>query len=72
MKAVTGTLMRSVEASAFQQGLADSWTLMTRAGIALAREAEAFRGRGTFFAVLAGKGNNAGDGFVAAKLLCEH
>ena len=72
MKAVTGTLMRSIEASAFQQGLADSWTLMKRAGEALAVEAEAFRDKGTFFAVLAGKGNNAGDGFIAAKTLFEH
>ncbi len=69
MKAVTGTLMRSVEASAIQQGLADSWKMMTRAGKALAREAIALCGHGLFYAVLAGKGNNAGDGFVAAKLL---
>jgi len=71
MKAVSGTLMRSVEAAAIQQGLVDSWTLMTRAGEALAREAARFHDRGTFYAVLAGKGNNAGDGFVAAKLLHE-
>ena len=74
MKAVSGTLMRSVEAAAIQQGLADSWTLMTRAGKALAEAAEdiAFCKHGSFYAVLAGKGNNAGDGFVAAKLLHEH
>ena len=72
MKAVSGTLMRSVEASAIQQGLADSWSLMSRAGEALAREAASFHDRGVFYAVLAGKGNNAGDGFVAAKLLHEH
>jgi NAD(P)H-hydrate epimerase len=63
--------MRSVEASAIQQGLVDSWNLMTRAGKALAREALAFCGHGSFYAVLAGKGNNAGDGFIAAKLLHE-
>ena len=71
MKAVSGTLMRSVEAAAIQRGLVDSWTLMVRAGEALAREAASFRGCYSFFAVLAGKGNNAGDGFVAAKLLFE-
>ena len=71
MKAVSGTLMRSIEAAAIQQGLADSWAMMARAGEALAREAAAFHDRGAFYAVLAGKGNNAGDGFVAAKSLFE-
>ena len=71
MKAVSGTLMRSIEASAIQRELADSWAMMSRAGKALAREGAAFSGHGTFYAVLAGKGNNAGDGFVAAKLLHE-
>jgi len=75
MKAVSGTLMRSIEASAIQQGLVDSWTLMTRAGEGLADAARELmfdtHTPGSFFAVLAGKGNNAGDGFVAAKLLHE-
>ena len=71
MKAVSGTLMRSIEASAIQLGQVDSWPLMKRAGKALAREAAQFRDRGAFFAVLAGKGNNAGDGFGAAKKLHE-
>jgi NAD(P)H-hydrate epimerase len=71
MKAISGTHMRSVEAAAIQQGQVDSWTMMTIAGEALAREAEAFRDCGAFFAVLAGKGNNAGDGFIAAKALFE-
>ena len=71
MKAISGTHMRSVEAAAIQQGLVDSWAMMTIAGNALAREAEAFHDRGAFYAVLAGKGNNAGDGFVAAKALFE-
>ncbi len=71
MKAVSGTHMRSIEAAAIQQGLADSWAMMTIAGEALAREAAAFHDRGAFYAVLAGKGNNAGDGFVAAKSLFE-
>jgi len=71
MKAVSGTHMRAIEAAAIQQGLADSWAMMTCAGEALAREAAAFHDRGAFYAVLAGKGNNAGDGFVAAKALFE-
>lgn len=71
MKAVSGTHMRSIEAAAIQRGLVDSWSLMTRAGEALAREAAAFHDCGTFYAVLAGKGNNAGDGFIAAKSLFE-
>ena len=71
MKAVSGMHMRSIEAAAIQQGLVDSWSLMTRAGEALAHEAEAFHDRGAFYAVLAGKGNNAGDGFIAAKALFE-
>ena len=71
MKAISGTHMRSVEAAAIQQGLVDSWAMMTIAGNALAQEAEAFRDCGAFYAVLAGKGNNAGDGFVAAKALFE-
>ena len=53
MKAVSGTLMRSIEASAIQLGQVDSWSMMKRAGEALAREAAQFRGRGVFFAVLA-------------------
>jgi NAD(P)H-hydrate epimerase len=71
MKAVSGTHMRSLEAAAIQRGLVDSWLLMNRAGEALAREAAAFHGCGMFYAVLAGKGNNAGDGFIAAKALFE-
>ena len=71
MKAISGTHMRSIEAAAIQQGLVDSWTMMTIAGEALAREAAAFHDCGSFYAVLAGKGNNAGDGFVAAKALFE-
>ena len=71
MKAVSGTLMRSIEAAAIQQGQVDSWAMMTCAGEALAREAAAFHDRGAFYAVLAGKGNNAGDGFVAARSLFE-
>ena len=71
MKAVSGTHMRSLEAAAISRGLVDSWTMMTCAGEALAREAAAFHDHGTFYAVLAGKGNNAGDGFIAAKSLFE-
>ena len=71
MKAVSGTHMRSIEAAAIQQGLVDSWAMMTVAGEALAREAAAFHDCGTFYAVLAGKGNNAGDGVIAAKALFE-
>ncbi len=61
-----------------EMGEADRWTiaggtegslLMERAGEAVAAAAAAMTSPGSRIAVLAGPGNNGGDGFVAARLL---
>lgn len=46
--------------------------LMERAGAAVARCVMLYVPRGSRIAVVAGSGNNGGDGFVAARLLAEH
>ena len=59
--------MRAAEGEAFARGV-ESFALMKRAGEAVARiAAERYPGRP--FLVLAGPGNNGGDGFVAAQAL---
>jgi ADP-dependent NAD(P)H-hydrate dehydratase / NAD(P)H-hydrate epimerase len=64
---VTAAAMRAAEADAFARGVSQT-ALMERAGAAVAREAARFA-TGRPILVLAGPGNNGGDGYVAARLL---
>lgn len=68
MKVANSAQMRRIdEVTIFERGIAGA-TLMDRAGKAVAREVmERFHPDSV--AVVAGKGNNAGDGFVAARSL---
>lgn len=68
MKVVTGEQMRRIDQAAIQERGIPGSILMDRAGKAVAREAlERFEPYSV--AVVTGKGNNAGDGFVAAREL---
>jgi len=65
--------MREIDSTAIAKDAAKGYGFMERAGTALCNEAlklvtDPSDGR---VAVLCGKGNNGGDGFVAARLLCE-
>ncbi|MGI8946213.1 MAG: NAD(P)H-hydrate dehydratase [Thermoleophilaceae bacterium] len=60
--------MRAVDAWAIEQRGVPSLELMERAGLGLARAVARLAGPGPV-RVLAGKGNNGGDGLVAARLL---
>jgi ADP-dependent NAD(P)H-hydrate dehydratase / NAD(P)H-hydrate epimerase len=62
--------MRATDAWAIGEGLVPGPVLMERAGAALARLVAEVAPDGPV-AVLTGKGNNGGDGFVAARLLRE-
>jgi NAD(P)H-hydrate epimerase len=62
--------MRATDAWAIDDRGIPSLELMERAGEGLANEASAMAPAGTIV-VLAGKGNNGGDGFVAARILRE-
>lgn len=66
MIALSSRQMRDVEAYLFKNCLADSFELMCRAGTELARHALDFKTVCRGYAVFAGKGNNSGDGFIAA------
>ncbi|MEM7570709.1 MAG: NAD(P)H-hydrate epimerase, partial [Pseudomonadota bacterium] len=59
--------MAAVDAAAIHQGIA-GYTLMDRAGLAIARLCQSLRGPGSVY-ILCGPGNNGGDGYVAAKYL---
>ncbi len=67
--ALTTALTRDAEQRAIAAGSSLA-RLMDRAGAAVAREAAIVAGEGRVL-VLAGPGNNAGDGWVAARLLTE-
>jgi ADP-dependent NAD(P)H-hydrate dehydratase / NAD(P)H-hydrate epimerase len=62
--------MRAIDAWAIEQRGVPSLELMERAGTALAAVAASMAPAGRIV-VVAGKGNNAGDGFVAARVLRE-
>lgn len=70
MKVVTESQMREMDRVAIQERGVPSLALMERAGQAVANlVAERYRPRRV--AICAGKGNNAGDGFVAARILSQ-
>lgn len=64
---VTAAEMRAAEEAVFRSGVSQD-ALMERAGTAVAREAARFA-MGRPVLVVAGPGNNGGDGYVAARLL---
>lgn len=66
---LTADAMRRAEAAAFAGGVSQT-ELMERAGLAVAREAHRHV-QGRAILVLAGPGNNGGDAYVVARLLCE-
>jgi len=71
MKVVTAEEMRKIEEQAVKKGLSIS-NLMERAGKAVAEEAQkmlALKDKGRPVVIVTGKGNNGGDGFVAARNL---
>ncbi len=72
MKLVTSAQMRELEAAAVAAGITES-QLMEEAGLAVAQEAWMLLGtlEGRRIVVLAGPGNNGGDGLVAARHLSE-
>ncbi|PIW83444.1 MAG: bifunctional ADP-dependent NAD(P)H-hydrate dehydratase/NAD(P)H-hydrate epimerase, partial [Nitrospirae bacterium CG_4_8_14_3_um_filter_70_85] len=70
MIAVTGAEMARLDRRAIDELAIPSLALMERAGEAVYRAIRArFPVRGQRVAVLAGAGNNGGDGFVVARLL---
>jgi hydroxyethylthiazole kinase-like uncharacterized protein yjeF len=70
LELLTTAETRDADARAIQAGT-PGYTLMERAGAACAEAAERLLAGGTRVLVIAGPGNNGGDGFVAARLLAE-
>lgn len=70
MEILTPDEMRSAEQYAIAEGT-DAFSLMRTAGLAVAREAALRFPEAAAIAVLAGPGNNGGDGYVAAQALVE-
>jgi ADP-dependent NAD(P)H-hydrate dehydratase / NAD(P)H-hydrate epimerase len=68
MKIVSAAEMRAIDRATSERFGVPSLTLMENAGAAVAQQVTAFYGDGKIIAVC-GKGNNGGDGFVAARLL---
>jgi len=69
MKIVTSDEMRSIDRVTSERFGVPSLTLMENAGSAVAEFALASYPQAKTFAVICGKGNNGGDGFVAARKL---
>lgn len=65
---VTAAEMRAIERASAEQGVS-TVALMEKAGTALATEALRLAAVGGRFVVLCGRGNNGGDGVVAARVL---
>ncbi|NUP88791.1 MAG: NAD(P)H-hydrate dehydratase [Candidatus Sumerlaeia bacterium] len=71
MKVVTEEQMREIDRVTIEERGVPGLTLMERAGEAVAQSVLA-RWSPRRVAICAGKGNNAGDGFVAARVLSQH
>lgn len=71
MKIVTAAEMREIDRVTSQKFGVPSLTLMENAGAAVALHVCSLQEPGMKIVVLCGKGNNGGDGFVAARLLLE-
>ena len=71
MKIVTAAQMQALDRRTIERSKVPSLTLMERAGTAVVKVIEQrYRPpRGSVVAVVCGKGNNGGDGFVVARLL---
>ena len=70
MKIVSAAEMRAIDRATSERFGVPSLTLMENAGAAVAEHVGAFYGDGKIV-IVCGKGNNGGDGFVAARLLHE-
>lgn len=71
MKIVTAAEMRAIDRASSERFGVPSLTLMENAGAAVADVVWRCRQLGQKIVVVCGKGNNGGDGFVAARLLYE-
>src|SRR5581483_412066 len=71
MKIVTSSEMREIDRVTSERFGVPSLTLMENAGTAVAEFALSSYPNATSFGVICGKGNNGGDGFVAARKLHE-
>lgn len=65
---VTAAQMAAIEKASAQHGVA-TWELMLRAGTELAKNARKLIGEKGRYVILCGRGNNGGDGLVAASWL---
>ncbi len=71
MKIVTAEEMRAIDRATSERFGVPSLTLMENAGAAVAEHVLAHYSAAQKIVVFCGKGNNGGDGFVAARLLHE-